>query len=301
MKLFVIAALVFCALSGPSLAENNEALVMSQEAIDFVNSVQDSWVASSEWVGTMKVGEAKMFTTTVLKASEFPEHNWGALLDHFAAPASFDSRTQWPNCVNPILDQGQCGSCWAFGATEALSDRICIASNAAQKPVLSPQYLVDCDTNNYGCNGGYLDLAWRFMMTTGVPLNSCVGYKAVDAACPTKCDNGAALTFYKAASVNSYTNPASIQAAVISSGPIEVAFTVYQDFMSYKSGVYIHTTGGVLGGHAVKLVGWGVSGTQNYWICANSWNTSWGIAGFFWIGFGQCGLDSQGVAGAPKL
>ena len=249
----------------------------------------------------MKLGEAKAFATLTIQASEFPEYNWGSLLEHLKAPTSFDSRTQWPGCVHPVLDQGQCGSCWAFGATESLSDRFCIATGGKTNVVLSPQYLVSCDTNNYGCNGGYLDVAWNFMKSQGAPLNTCVPYTATDGTCPTKCSNGSAPVFYKAATVNSYTTPASIQAAVMASGPIEVQFTVYQDFMSYSSGVYIHTWGGVLGGHAVKNVGWGVSGTISYWICQNSWAASWGIQGFFWIGFGQCGIDQGGVAGAPAV
>lgn len=55
-----------------------------------------------------------------------------------ALPATFDARDQWPNCIHPIRDQKQCGSCWAFGASEALSDRICIATNGATNKVLSP-------------------------------------------------------------------------------------------------------------------------------------------------------------------
>jgi cathepsin B len=44
----------------------------------------------------------------------------------------------------------------------------------------------------------------------------------------------------------------------MTNGPVEASFTVYQDFLSYKTGVYHHTTGSALGGHAVKMVGWGV-------------------------------------------
>jgi cathepsin B len=302
MKVALIVALVFTAYAGPAIILDETAEVVPQSMVDYINSAQTSWVASKDWVGTMTVGEAKAFvSSSLVREEEYPEFNWGAMLDHFTAPTSFDSRTQWPSCIHPIRDQAQCGSCWAFAASEALSDRFCIASSGAKNVVLSPQYLVDCDTSSYGCNGGYPNLAWRFMQQRGLPLDSCVPYTAKDGTCPSKCADGSAPVFYKAATVASYTTPASIQAAVVAGGPIEVAFTVYQDFMSYTSGVYIHTSGGVLGGHAVKLIGWGVSGSQNYWICANSWNTNWGLQGFFWIGFGQCGIDSQGVAGSPSV
>lgn len=45
-------------------------------------------------------------------------------------PTQFDARTNWPDCtsIRTIRDQSSCGSCWAFGAVEAMSDRICIAS-----------------------------------------------------------------------------------------------------------------------------------------------------------------------------
>jgi len=43
-------------------------------------------------------------------------------------PTDFDSRKQWPSCIHPIRDQKSCGSCWAFAASEALTDRFCIAS-----------------------------------------------------------------------------------------------------------------------------------------------------------------------------
>lgn len=75
-----------------------------------------------------------------------------------AASDSFDSRTKWPSCVHAIRDQQQCGSCWAFAASEAFSDRLCIAGVA--NTVVSPQDLVSCDKNNYACDGGYLNLAW---------------------------------------------------------------------------------------------------------------------------------------------
>jgi cathepsin B len=53
-------------------------------------------------------------------------------------------------------------------------------------------------------------------------------------------------------------------------GPVQTAFSVFEDFLSYTSGVYQHAHGQEVGGHAVKIVGWGVDGDVPYWLIANS-------------------------------
>ena len=80
-----------------------------------------------------------------------------------------------------------------------------------------------------------------------------------------------------------------------------VAFQVYEDFLTYKSGVYRHTTGGYLGGHAVRLLGWGVENGTPYWLVANSWNEDWGDRGYFKVlrGVDECGFENDIVAGLP--
>lgn len=54
------------------------------------------------------------------------EYNQSEVLE--AIPDAFDARDQWPLHVHAIRNQQNCGSCWAFGATEAFSDRFAIAS-----------------------------------------------------------------------------------------------------------------------------------------------------------------------------
>jgi len=85
----------------------------------------------------------------------------------------------------------------------------------------------------------------------------------------------------------------------MTNGPVEGAFTVYDDFLTYKSGVYAHTTGSELGGHAIKILGWGTDNGTPYWIVANSWNEGWGNSGFFNIkrGSDECGIEDGIVAG----
>lgn len=84
-------------------------------------------------------------------------------------------------------------------------------------------------------------------------------------------------------------------------GPMETGFTVYSDFMSYRGGIYKHTTGYMQGGHAVKMIGWGTENGTKYWLIANSWGTSWGEGGLFRIAEGECGVDQSVWACTPDL
>ena len=69
----------------------------------------------------------------------------------FDLPDSVDWRTK--GAITAVKDQGQCGSCWAFATTGVLE-----AWHFLNKNILlsfSEQQMVDCDTDNFGCGGGY--------------------------------------------------------------------------------------------------------------------------------------------------
>jgi cathepsin B len=92
-----------------------------------------------------------------------------------------------------------------------------------------------------------------------------------------------------------------MQKAIMAGGPMEVAFSVYSDFENYASGIYHHVSGQQVGGHAVKVVGWGVDNGVKYWKIANSWNPYWGEKGYFRIkrGNNEGGMEDQAVASSP--
>nr|XP_007163269.1 hypothetical protein PHAVU_001G220100g [Phaseolus vulgaris]ESW35263.1 hypothetical protein PHAVU_001G220100g [Phaseolus vulgaris] len=196
-------------------------------------------------------------------------------------PVNFDARKAWSQCntIGRILDQGHCGSCWAFGAVESLSDRFCIHFD-----VCDPYF------DQIGCSHPGCEPAYR------------------TPKCVKKCVDGGNQLWKKSKhfSVNAYTvnsNPHDIMAEVYTNGPVEVAFTVYEDFAHYKSGVYKHVTGYALGGHAVKLIGWGTTDDgQDYWLLANQWNREWGDDGYFKIrrGTNECGIEEEVTAGLPS-
>eukprot|EP00439_Symbiodinium_sp_Y106_P087159 s236_g40.t3 len=89
----------------------------------------------------------------------------------------------------------------------------------------------------------------------------------------------------------------AIQQMIMAGGPVETAFTVFSDFELYTSGIYHHVSGEMAGGHAVRMVGWGVDGGVKYWKVANSWNPYWGEKGFFRIrrGTNEGGIEDDVV------
>jgi cathepsin B len=303
-----LLALVAVALAAPA----NEPL-LTQELIDTVNADGD-WVASmNNQFASFTKRDAKRVLGTKMD-SDFTNVQ---VIDTVATaiPAAFDARTQWANGqIHPIRNQEQCGSCWAFAATEAFSDRQAIASNNSINVIFSPQQLVSCDTagGNQGCNGGYPIQAWDYFVANGAVADECYPYSSgagVTGTCLLK--KGATTctatkgtgpaTLYKAATAYAIAanNVAAMQTEIMTYGPIEVAFDVYEDFFSYTSGVYVHKTGALDGGHAVKIIGWGTLNNVAYWTVANSWGTTWGMDGFFLIkrGVNECGIEAQPVAG----
>jgi cathepsin B len=224
-----------------------------------------------------------------------------------ALPASFNASAQWPECIHEIRDQGHCGSCWAHAASEVLSDRFCIASNGSINNVLSVQEMVSCDYLDMGCNGGILTFSWIYLRFFGIATDSCKPYKSGNGdvpSCPlfkSECEDGSVYRKYKARNFYYLFTVNSIKENLLKNGPVETGFTVYDDFINYKSGVYSRQSSNVLGGHAVKIIGWGVENGVEHWIVANSWGYGWGENGFFRIAFGECGIDGSVIAGDPSL
>jgi len=241
----------------------------------------------------------------------YTEQNISLLVDEseeVSVPESFDSRTQWSDCVLPVRNQEQCGSCWAFSAAEVLSDRFCISTKGQVKNILSPQDLVSCDTEDMACNGGMLPNAWNYLENTGIVTDSCLPYVSGDGRTVPHCPHGTCkdtekFTKFRAVSNKSkaLTSPSQIKAEIYANGPVQTGFIVYEDFMHYKSGVYKHVSGGQLGGHAVKIVGWGSENGQKYWIAQNSWSASWGEKGFFNIAEGECYFDTNAYVGQANV
>lgn len=233
-------------------------------------------------------------------------------------PASFDAREKWPECIQPIRDQGSCGSCWAFATASATTDRFCIAALNSEnriKRMLAPQDLVSCDNTckgilsnscQSGCSGGYLDVAMNYIIDTGIVGDSCYPYLGSETTCAaSQCKNGTSANNQKFKNKNCYKldGISNIQYDIMTYGPIVAGFTVYEDFFGYTSGVYIKSSSESAGGHAVKIVGWGTENGVDYWLAANSWTANWGDQGYFKIrrGTNECSIEDNMVGGEVDL
>jgi uncharacterized protein (TIGR03437 family) len=158
---------------------------------------------------------------------------------------------------------------------------------------LSDQVMVSCclECSEWlgGCNGGYIHIAAEFARAKGLPKESCYKYTGSDGSCGKACANWQAQA-YKIGDWNWVTepekpsNPEALKAALVQYGPLMVAFAVYDDFFSYKNGIYSRSVGSYLAGyHAVMIVGY--DDKARAFIVKNSWGTSWGWMGYFNISY----------------
>ena len=128
-----------------------------QAQIDVVNSAKTTWKAghnfgketSMSFVKGLCGSLSNPFGRAQLEMKAAPKN-----IDDI--PASFDARDKWAKCpsIKEIRDQGSCGADWAFGAAEAMTDRICIMSGMTYNYRLSAEdILTCCDRCGYGCFG----------------------------------------------------------------------------------------------------------------------------------------------------
>ncbi|KAJ3683075.1 hypothetical protein LUZ60_013302 [Juncus effusus] len=196
------------------------------------------------------------------------------------APKSLDWRQK--GVVTAVKNQGQCGSCWAFSSTGALEGTSAIATGELVS--LSEQELVDCVSTNWGCNGGYMDYAFEWVVNNGgIDTESDYVYTAVDGACNRNKEANKVVT------INGYQDVESNDAALmcaVAKQPVSVGIDASTlDFQLYTGGIYNGNCSSNWDDidHAVLIVGYGSENNVDYWIVKNSWDTTWGDKGYIKI------------------
>ncbi|EAR83540.1 papain family cysteine protease (macronuclear) [Tetrahymena thermophila SB210] len=190
-------------------------------------------------------------------------------------PSSWDIRTDGPGLLQPVENQGQCGSCWAFSTSGAVESYYSAKKNITLN--LSKQQLVDCVYDHGGCDGGWFNDAFKYIQSVGIVLNATYyPYINKDQTEPcqlSKLPKG--TSFYQIQGYKKLENDTSvIKQAIMQNGALSIAVDATY-WANYKSGIFTQKEKPQIN-HAVTLIGWG----SDYWLLRNSWGSSWGEQGY---------------------
>ncbi|CAJ0591073.1 unnamed protein product [Cylicocyclus nassatus] len=307
-KMLTLLAVLFVSASGISEDANN---MSDQELVDYLNKKQHFFKAELPKM-SYKQFKARLMD---LKYMKIPEETVRAekIVMNEDLPESFDAREKWPDCVSikTIRDQANC------------------ESKGRDQRIISDYDILACCGSwcGDGCKGGYMLKAFEFVLLSGVVTGG--SYKAKDCCKPYPfhpCGHHEGQPYYgECLKDNADTPPCrklcqirykseypvdkifgdsaefvnaselAIQKEIFEKGPVQAGFIVYDDFQYYQKGVYVYTWGAEAGGHAVKIIGWGVENGVKYWLISNSWNSDWGEKGLFKIrrGTNECQIEEM--------
>jgi cathepsin L len=236
-----------------------------------------------------------------------------------SATAMNATLASWTESTSPaVRDQGNCGSCWAISAAEAVEAQL-QRQGTPENVRVSAQALVDCVPNpqhcggDGGCKGATGELAYSFMRDVGIPLEQDLPYTAEDASCPNQ-GPGPWSGISQRVRVSGWTALPSNKAeplmqALVSQGPVVVAVDG-NNWFNYDSGVFDDCGKDAILGHAVLAKGYGQDNGKNYWLIQNSWGKNWGEEGHIrmlkhddedaWCGTDNKPKEGLGCDGGPE-
>jgi len=208
-------------------------------------------------------------------------------------PAYTGSETlvDWTGTLTtPVKDQGYCGSCWAFAASEQIeSDAIRTLGVTYQ---LSPQQLVECDRTSKGCNGGLQERAYNYIKRAGgIEQESDYPYMSGTDGSANKCSSDKSKYVLTVSDYTTIKDEKSMAAYVKATGPVSIAIDA-STWSTYTGGIM--ATCGTTINHAVQAVGVDDS-AGGFWKVRNSWSATWGEAGFIRLAYGKdmCGITTD--------
>lgn len=259
------------------------------------------------WTFTVGENSAIQYPLSVLCPLSLDSDDWwvGAKFDPcrptgdigtLSLPDSFDWRdNSGVDYTTPVKSQGNCGGCWAFATTAPLECNINYKDG--YDAVLSEQYLLSCNTNNWGCEHGGWEAHDYFLNTEGScggiggVLNDDYPYTESDSSCDGSAENKHAYVIEDWAYIGEQgfgyyfvPEPDQIKYAIYNYGPVTVGIHVDSAFQAYTGGVFNEDSYGPIN-HMVTLVGWddnpsdGGPDCPGVWMLRNSWGSgllAWG-------------------------
>lgn len=210
-----------------------------------------------------------------------------------------------------------CGSCWSFGSTSALADRIKIMRNAQWPDYeLAPQILLSCAQRSLGCSGGSSGVAYEYIYNYNISHESCSNYQArgwkngLNCSAEVKCETCDAHGVcrvpddYPIFGIEEYghiVGEAAMMNEIYQRGPIACAMDS-KPLANYTGGIFNSSTGGEILNHVISIVGYGVENGVPFWLVRNTHGSFWGEKGFFRIirGTNNLGIEKTCWWAVPR-
>ncbi len=234
-------------------------------------------------------------------------------------PATYDLRTM--NKVSPVEDQGSCGSCWTFATFGSLESYLL--------PGLTTTYSENnlknfADFDYTCCAGGDSAMSTAYLARWGTTMTDATGAtihggpvtSASDPYSDSSCTSGATTSQIAMHVQNVYFLPVkqsaldnnAIKSALMTYGGVYTAFQ-WEGSSSSTTSYWNQATAAYYDGsttganHAVTIVGWDDNfSAKNFsttpsgngaWICKNSWGTSFGQSGYFYVSYYDLNMGYQ--------
>jgi len=206
-------------------------------------------------------------------------------------PNNFNWFTQ--GVCTAVYNQGQCGSCWAFSATETIESAWALSGQTLQR--FSMEQIVDCDTGDGGCNGGVPMNAYQYVQGAGglEPYRTYPYIAGGGQSGSCQYQQGSVVSGTGGFSPQSISGESGLYQQTSQAGPASVCVDA-STWQNYQGGVLTDCTSNI--DHCVQLTGYhSYSGNNPYWIVRNSWGSDWGQSGFIWIAIGQdlCAIGDE--------
>jgi len=225
----------------------------------------------------------------------------GSRLETIVLPETFDWRDYNGNSyIGSVRDQGDCGSCYAFGATAAAEGSYNWATGKydGNRADFSEAFIAFCLSDHYsshfsGCDGADYDYyELRALVDYGICTETQYPYTDNEQSCPLS--PYPPLTVFQSWHRVPCEDIDAIKTAIMTYGVVDAAVYVSSAFQAYSGGIYQDTNTACSASpcyntstnHAIALVGWDDSppeGGGGVWILRNSWGTSWGESGYMRI------------------
>jgi hypothetical protein len=252
------------------------------------------------WTFTVGENSATSRSLDELCGLVVPENWWvGARFNPCTPTKALPEAFSWCDSggCTPVKNQGGCGSCWAFGTVGPLECNIKLKDGVTVD--LAEQWLVSCNSDGWGCGGGWWAHDYHQWKTdpcggTGAVFEADFPYVASDVPCNCPYPHQYLIDDW-AFIGNDHSVPSvdAIKQAMIDYGPVSVAVYANSAMQGYTGGIFNGCGSGVIN-HAVTLVGWDDNqGTSGVWIMRNSWGPGYNCSS---IGYAACYVDYPGTA-----